>query len=50
VFHRRGPDDREAEGKLFCLVDAPEEESAARVRREAHGLEAHTLFVVEQGA
>lgn len=40
----------EEEGKVFCLVDAPDKESAARVHREAHGLEAHTLYEVEQGA
>ena len=41
--------DEEA-GKIFCLVDAPDRETATRVHREAHGLEAHTLFEVEQGA
>jgi hypothetical protein len=41
--------DEEA-GKVFCLVDAPDRETAARVHREAHGLEAHTLHEVEQGA
>jgi hypothetical protein len=40
----------ETEGKVFCLVDAPNKEAAARTHREAHGLEAHTLFEVEQGA
>jgi hypothetical protein len=40
----------EAEGKVFCLVDAPDKETASRVHREAHGLEAHTLFEVTQGA
>lgn len=40
----------EAEGKVFCLVSAPDRETATRVHREAHGLEAHTLFEVEQGA
>ena len=40
----------ESEGKVFCLVDSPDKESAARVHREAHGLEAHTLYEVEQGA
>lgn len=40
----------ETEGKVFCLVDAPDKESAARVHREAHGLEAHTLHEVKQGA
>jgi hypothetical protein len=41
--------DEEA-GKVFCLVDAPDRETAARVHREAHGLEAHTLHEVTQGA
>ena len=40
----------EAEGKVFCLVDAPDKEAANQVHREAHGLVAHTLFEVEQGA
>ena len=41
--------DEEA-GKVFCLVDAPDRETATRVHREAHGLEAHTLHQVVQGA
>jgi uncharacterized protein DUF4242 len=41
--------DEEA-GKVFCLVDAPDREAAIRVHREAHGLEAHTLHEVSQGA
>jgi hypothetical protein len=40
----------EENGKVFCLVDAPDRETATRVHREAHGLEAHTLYRVEQGA
>jgi len=40
----------ETQGKVFCLVDAPDREAAALVHREAHGLEAHTLFEVKQGA
>ena len=40
----------EEKGKVFCLVDAPDRETAARVHREAHGLEAHTLCEVSQGA
>jgi hypothetical protein len=40
----------EQDGKVFCLVDAPDRETANRVHREAHGLEAHTLHEVEQGA
>jgi hypothetical protein len=39
----------ESEGKVFCLVDAPDKETAARVHREAHGLEAHTLYEVKPG-
>jgi hypothetical protein len=41
--------DEEA-GKVFCIVDAPDRETAAKVHREAHGLEAHTLHEVTQGA
>jgi hypothetical protein len=41
--------DEEA-GKVFCLVDAPDRDTANRVHREAHGLVAHTLFEVTQGA
>ena len=40
----------EGEGKVFCLDNAPDKETATRVHREAHGLEAHTLYEVEQGA
>ena len=40
----------EAAGKVFCLVDAPDRETAARVHREAHGLEAQVLHEVVQGA
>jgi len=39
----------EENGKVFCLVDAPDPETAARVHREAHGLEAHTLYKVTEG-
>ena len=41
--------DEEA-GKVFCLVDAPDRETAIRVHREAHGLEAKVLHEVTQGA
>ena len=40
----------EENGKVFCLVDAPDRETATLVHRKAHGLEAHTLYEVEQGA
>ena len=39
----------EENGKVFCLVDAPDRETASRVHREAHGLEAHTLYEVTPG-
>jgi hypothetical protein len=40
----------EAAGKVFCLVDAPDRDTAIRVHREAHGLEAQVLHEVVQGA
>jgi hypothetical protein len=40
----------EASGKVFCLVSAPNAEAAARVHREAHGLEADEIVEVRQGA
>jgi hypothetical protein len=39
----------EANGKVFCLVNAPDAESAARVHREAHGIEADEIIEVRQG-
>lgn len=39
----------ESEGKVFCLVDAPDAEAAATVHREAHGLVADDLFAVLEG-
>ena len=40
----------EVNGKVFCLEDAPDAETAARVHREAHGLEAQVLYPVTEGA
>jgi hypothetical protein len=40
----------QASGKAFCLVDAPDAESAIAVHREAHGLVADRLFEVVEGA
>ena len=40
----------EAGGKVFCLVEAPDKESANKVHEEAHGLVAQKLYEVEQGA
>lgn len=39
----------EQSGKVFCLVEAPDAESAARVHREAHGLVADQLIQVQEG-
>lgn len=35
--------------RIFCLVDAPDAETAARVHREAHGLVADEIHPVVQG-
>jgi hypothetical protein len=40
----------ETAGKVFCLVDAPNPELAARVHRDAHGLVADAIFPVLEGA
>jgi peptidyl-tRNA hydrolase len=39
----------EGEGKVFCLVDAPDAEAANRVHREAHGLVAESIHPVVEG-
>ena len=36
-------------GKVFCLLQAPDAETAARVHREAHGLVADHIYEVDQG-
>lgn len=40
----------EGEGKIFCLVDAPDAEAANRVHREAHGLVADEIYPVQEGS
>jgi hypothetical protein len=40
----------EKAGKIFCLVEAPNAETAALVHREAHGLEADHIFEVTEGS
>jgi hypothetical protein len=40
----------EQEGKIFCLVEAPDAETAARVHREAHGLVADEIYEVHEGS
>ena len=39
----------ETNGKVFCLVEAPDAEAAAVVHREAHGLVADHLYPVVEG-
>jgi Protein of unknown function (DUF4242) len=39
----------ERAGKIFCLVEAPDAEAAARVHREAHGLVAEEIYEVSEG-
>ena len=36
-------------GKVFCLVEAPDAETAARVHKEAHGLVADHIYQVSEG-
>ena len=40
----------EANGKIFCLVDAPSPDAAATVHKEAHGLVADEIYSVQEGA
>jgi Protein of unknown function (DUF4242) len=40
----------EAEGKVFCLVEAPSAEAAKAVHREAHGLVTDEVFLVQEGS
>jgi hypothetical protein len=40
----------EEEGKVFCLVDAPNAEAANCVHREAHGLVADEIYEVAEGS
>ncbi len=39
----------ESDGKVFCLVEAPNAEAAATVHREAHGLVADKIYEVVEG-
>jgi hypothetical protein len=40
----------EREGKVFCLVEAPDADTAALVHREAHGLVADRIHEVQEGS
>src|SRR5690242_13699783 len=39
----------EQNGRIFCLVEAPDADAAASVHREAHGLVADAIFPVSEG-
>ena len=39
----------EKQGKVFCLVEAPDAEAAVACHREAHGLTADEIHEVVQG-
>ena len=39
----------EAQGKVFCLVEAPSADAAETVHRDAHGLLADDVFEVQEG-
>jgi hypothetical protein len=36
--------------KVFCLVEAPDPETASTVHREAHGLVADEIYEVQEGS
>lgn len=38
----------ESKGRVFCLVDAPDADTAIRVHREAHGLVADEIYEVTE--
>lgn len=40
----------EATGKVFCLAEAPDAETAEAVHREAHGLLADRIVRVQEGS
>lgn len=40
----------EGQGKVFCLVDAPDADAAVTVHREAHGLVAEEIYAVREGS
>ena len=39
----------ERQGKVFCLVEAPDADAATACHREAHGLTADEIYEVVQG-
>jgi hypothetical protein len=37
-------------GRIFCLVEAPSAEAASDVHRDAHGLVADNIYMVQEGS
>jgi hypothetical protein len=37
-------------GKIFCLVEAPDADTAHQVHKEAHGLVADEIYEVKEGS
>ena len=48
TYHRYWVD--ETNGKVFCLVEAPDADAAVAVHKEAHGLLADRLYPVVEGS
>ena len=40
----------EEDGKIFCLVEAPDADAAISVHKEAHGLLADAIYPVSEGS
>jgi hypothetical protein len=40
----------EGQGRIFCLVESPDADTAEEVHRRAHGLVADKIFQVQEGA
>ena len=40
----------ENDGRVFCLVEAPDKESAIKVHKEAHGILADEIVEVNEGS
>ncbi len=46
----RGTGSTEEQGKIFCLVEAPDADAAISVHKEAHGLLADAIYSVSEGS
>lgn len=46
-YHKYWVDEKDK--KVFCLVEAPDADTAAKVHKEAHGLVADRIYEVTEG-